>query len=91
MEFLVRGATKYDEPGVFVAFEETSEQLAQNFASLGFDLKDLVARKKLLLDYISFRTGKNPASLPRCLPVNSQPSSPARMAASASAWSKFTP
>jgi len=52
MEFLVRGATEYDEPGVFVAFEETSEELTQNVASLGFDLKDLVARKKLLLDYI---------------------------------------
>lgn len=52
MEFLVRGATEYDEPGVFVAFEETGEELTQNVASLGFDLKDLVARKKLLLDYI---------------------------------------
>jgi circadian clock protein KaiC len=52
MEFLVRGATEYDEPGVFVAFEETSEELTQNVASLGFDLKDLVARKKLLLDYV---------------------------------------
>ncbi|HVF71330.1 MAG TPA: circadian clock protein KaiC [Chthoniobacterales bacterium] len=52
MEFLVRGATAHDEPGVFVAFEETGEELTQNVASLGFDLKDLVARKKLLLDYI---------------------------------------
>ena len=52
MEFLVRGATQYDEPGVFVAFEETGEELTQNVASLGFDLKDLVTRKKLLLDYI---------------------------------------
>jgi circadian clock protein KaiC len=52
MEFLVRGATEYDEPGVFLAFEETGEELADNVASLGFDLKALVARKKLLLDYV---------------------------------------
>lgn len=53
MEFLVRGATQYNEPGVFMAFEETGEELTENVASLGFDLKDLVARKKLLLDYVS--------------------------------------
>jgi circadian clock protein KaiC len=52
MEFLVRGARDYDEPGVFMAFEETGEELANNVASLGFDLKDLVAHKKLLLDYV---------------------------------------
>ncbi|MEA3145196.1 MAG: circadian clock protein KaiC [Verrucomicrobiota bacterium] len=52
MEFLVRGARDYDEPGVFMAFEETGEELADNVASLGFDLKDLVAHKKLLLDYV---------------------------------------
>jgi circadian clock protein KaiC len=52
MEFLVRGATEYGEPGVFMAFEETGEELAENVASLGFDLKALVAGKKLLLDYV---------------------------------------
>jgi circadian clock protein KaiC len=52
MEFLVRGATDYNEPGVFIAFEETAEELAQNVASLGFDLKELAARKKILVDYI---------------------------------------
>src|SRR3984893_8817403 len=52
MEFLVRGSRDYDEPGVFMAFEETGEELADNVASLGFDLKDLVAHKKLLLDYV---------------------------------------
>jgi circadian clock protein KaiC len=39
IEFLVRGALEYNEPGVFMAFEETSEELAQNVASLGFHLK----------------------------------------------------
>ena len=52
MEFLVKGAQKYDEPGVFIAFEETYDELAQNFASLGFCLDDLVAKKKLVVDYI---------------------------------------
>ncbi len=52
MEFIVRGATEFNEPGVFLAFEETAEDLTQNVASLGFDLKDLVAKKKLLLDYV---------------------------------------
>lgn len=52
MEFLVRGATEFDEPGVFMAFEENVKDLTENVASLGFDLKDLVARKKLVLDYV---------------------------------------
>lgn len=52
MEFLVRGAMDYGESGIFMAFEETAEELTQNVASLGFDLQDLVARKRLLLDYV---------------------------------------
>jgi circadian clock protein KaiC len=52
MEFLVRGATEFDEPGVFLAFEETAEDLAQNVRSLGFDLDDLVRRSKLAVDFV---------------------------------------
>ncbi len=52
MEFLVRGAQQYDEPGVFVCFEENTRELAQNVSSLGFDLEALVKRKKLSLDYV---------------------------------------
>ena len=52
IEFLVRGATLYNEPGVFVSFEETDEELSKNVASLGFDLKQLAADKKLVLDYV---------------------------------------
>lgn len=52
MEFLVRGASQFDEPGVFMSFEEKSEELSTNFASLGFDLDALVARKQLALDYV---------------------------------------
>src|SRR5579863_1684102 len=49
LEFLVRGATQYDEPGVFMSFEETIPDLTQNAASLGFDLSRLAAEKKLFL------------------------------------------
>ena len=52
MEFLVKGATQYDEPGVFMAFEETSEDLTKNVASLGFDLDGLTRKKKLAIDYV---------------------------------------
>jgi len=52
MEFLVRGATQFGEPGVFMAFEETAHELTQNVRSLGFDLDDLVARKKIALDFV---------------------------------------
>jgi len=62
MEFLVRGATQYNEPGVFMAFEETAADLTKNVASLGFDLKDLVARKKIVLDYVNLEPGEIKAS-----------------------------
>ncbi len=52
MEFLVHGVEKFKEPGVFVAFEETPEELAKNMASLGFDLKGMVARKKMVIDHV---------------------------------------
>ena len=51
-EFLVRGATQFDEPGVLMAFEETEKELTANVASLGFNLADLVRRKKIVLDYV---------------------------------------
>ncbi len=52
MEFLVRGAVDSGEPGVFMAFEESTGELATNFASLGHDLKALVAQKKLALEFV---------------------------------------
>ena len=51
-EFLVHGALEYGEPGVFMAFEETPEELTKNMASLGIDMNELVAKKKLFLDYV---------------------------------------
>ena len=52
MEFLVRGATQYNEPGVCVSFEETGEELAQNMRSLGYDVNALVLQKKLAIDHV---------------------------------------
>src|SRR5437016_8279475 len=52
VEFLVRGAQQFQERGVFVSFEETADDLARNVASMGFDLKRLVARRRLLIDHI---------------------------------------
>src|ERR1700709_646575 len=51
MDFLVRGATQFGEPGVFMMFEENAAELAANVRSLGFDLDKLIAQKKLVLDY----------------------------------------
>src|SRR5580692_7655618 len=53
MEFLVHGAVRYGEAGVCMDFEETEEKLRANVASLGFDLRALTKRKKLLVDYVS--------------------------------------
>ncbi len=52
MEFLVRGATEFNEPGVFMSFEETNDELTKNVASLGFDLDDLVKNKKIVLEHV---------------------------------------
>jgi circadian clock protein KaiC len=52
MTFLVRGATEFGEPGLFVSFEETDEDLAKNVASLGFNLADLIARRQLHIDHV---------------------------------------
>jgi circadian clock protein KaiC len=50
MEFLVRGATQYNEPGAFISFEETAQELTQNVASLGWDLNQLIADRLLTID-----------------------------------------
>lgn len=52
MEFLARGAAEFGEPGVFLAFEESREDLVQNFRSIGLDLEALIAEKKLVIDYL---------------------------------------
>jgi circadian clock protein KaiC len=52
LEFIVKGAEQYNEPGVFIAFEEKPSELADNVASLGFDLEKLQQQKKLKIDYV---------------------------------------
>src|SRR5262245_29823936 len=52
IEFLVRGATEYGEPGVLVTFEETGPELARNVRSLGFDLEQLARENRLRVDYV---------------------------------------
>jgi len=51
-EFIVQGAVRHGEPGVFMMFEENAEELAANVRSLGFDLDKLVRQKKVALDYV---------------------------------------
>jgi circadian clock protein KaiC len=58
MEFLVRGITQFDEPGVFVAFEESARDLVANVASLGFDLAQYEADGKLVIDHVSVVRGE---------------------------------
>ena len=52
IDFLINGAANYDEPGVFMSFEETDDELYKDVASLNLDLKGLVSQKKILLDYV---------------------------------------
>lgn len=52
IEFLVRGASQFNEPGVFMSFEETIEELTINVASLGYDLDELIKQKKIALDHV---------------------------------------
>ena len=52
MTFLVNGAVKFGEPGVFMSFEEREQDLAANVHSLGFDIEELIADNKLVIDYV---------------------------------------
>jgi circadian clock protein KaiC len=58
VEFLVRGITLFDEPGVFLAFEESAEDLIANVASLGFDLAQFEADGKLVIDHVNVLNGE---------------------------------
>ncbi len=50
--FLVNGAARFGEPGVFMSFEERAEDLAANVRSLGYDLEALIASGKLAIDHV---------------------------------------
>ncbi|HSY21034.1 MAG TPA: circadian clock protein KaiC [Polyangiaceae bacterium] len=53
VQTVVRGALEHDEPGVILAFEDTADDFAKNFASFGFPIEDLIAKKLLLVDYVA--------------------------------------
>jgi len=59
MEFLVKGALKYNEPGVFMSFEETREELATNMDSLHFDLDSLIKKRKIYIEYLEIDKSQN--------------------------------
>lgn len=52
IEFLIRGITQFNEPGVLMTFEETEEDIRKNVASLGFDIDKLIRQKKLAIDHV---------------------------------------
>ncbi|MCB4791928.1 MAG: circadian clock protein KaiC [Elusimicrobia bacterium] len=52
MEFLTRGTNEFNEPGVYMSFEENAEELTKNFSSLGFELNNLIKHKKLIIDHV---------------------------------------
>ncbi len=52
MQFLIKGITEYGETGVFMSFEEPSDDLTLNVKSLGFDLEQLKKDKKLVVDHV---------------------------------------
>lgn len=62
MEFIVNGALQFGEPGVFIAFEETVDDLTKNMSSLGVDLQDLTNRRLLAVDFVRIDSGTLDAS-----------------------------
>src|SRR5476651_1250013 len=52
IDFLINGATRYDEPGVFMSFEETEDELYEDVASLSLDLQKLVLQRKILVEFV---------------------------------------
>ena len=69
IEFLVRGALEYGEPGVFMAFEEKVDELAINVASLGFDLQQLQADKRIKLDHVRIERSEIRGPCGRAVPA----------------------
>jgi circadian clock protein KaiC len=57
-EFLVRGALEHAEPGVFMMFEESAEDLSQNLRSIGFDLDGLRQDGLIALDHVHIERGE---------------------------------
>lgn len=58
LTFLANGALLFDEPGVLLTFEENAEEMTSDVASLGYDLQEMVAAKKLAIDYVRVERGE---------------------------------
>jgi circadian clock protein KaiC len=58
MTFLYNGAVEYNEPGVFLAFEERPDDLIKNVGSLNYDIEKLIAEKKLAIDHVELERSK---------------------------------
>ena len=52
IDFLIKGATDYNEPGILMSFEESEDELYKDVASLNMDLQQLVSRKKIALEHV---------------------------------------
>jgi circadian clock protein KaiC len=52
LNFIINGASHYDEPGVFMSFEETEDELYKDVAALNMNLRGLVSEKKISLEYV---------------------------------------
>ena len=58
MTFLYNGVVQYDEPGVFIAFEERPQDLIKNVGSLNYDIDRLIAQNKLAIDHVEIERAK---------------------------------
>jgi len=52
IDFLINGAINYNEPGIFMSFEETEDELYEDVDSLNLDLQGLVSQKQILIEYV---------------------------------------
>lgn len=52
IDFLIKGATDYNEPGILMSFEETEDELYTDVTSLNMNLQGLVSQKKILCEHV---------------------------------------
>ena len=58
MEYIIKGAVQFNEPGVFMTFEEKTDELLLNASSLGYDLYSLVKENKILLEHLNINNNE---------------------------------
>ena len=52
MQFILKGIVEFNEPGVFMTFEEKANELLTNVSNLGYDLKQLIVDNKIYLEHL---------------------------------------